>query len=247
MESLKKYNCLIVDDEPPAREILRRYISQIPMLHLAGECGHALQALTLLKQQQIDLLFLDIQMPQITGIELIGTLKQLPKIVLTTAFEQYAVQAFELDVTDYLVKPIRFERFLKAVMKALPDQESSPATELFIQHSETIDHAFLYFRADRKMVKVFLNDILYVESLKDYVKVHTTKGAIVTKYAMAALEAMLPASSFIRVHRSFLVALNKIDSYTNEEINVESGLIPIGGIYRQQVLKTLTKASNGNY
>jgi len=247
MESLKKYNCLIVDDEPPAREILRRYISQVPMLHLAGECGHALQALTLLKQQQIDLLFLDIQMPQITGIELIGTLKQPPKIVLTTAFEQYAVQAFELDVTDYLVKPIRFERFLKAVMKALPDQGSSPATEPVIQHSGTIDHAFLYFRADRKMVKVLLNDILYVESLKDYVKVHTTKGAVVTKYAMAALEAMLPASSFIRVHRSFLVALNKIDSYTHEEINVESGLIPIGGIYRQQVLKTLTEVSNGNY
>ena len=247
MESLKKYNCLIVDDEPPAREVLRRYISQVPMLHLAGECGHALQALTLLKQQQIDLMFLDIQMTQVTGIELIGTLNQPPKIVLTTAFEQYAVQAFELDVTDYLVKPIRFDRFLKAVMKALPDQELLPPTEPVIHHSETIDHAFLYFRADRKMVKVFLNDILYVESLKDYVKVHTAKGAIVTKYAMAALEAMLPATSFIRVHRSFLVALNKIDSYTHEEINVASGLIPIGGIYRQQVLKTLTDTSNGNY
>jgi DNA-binding LytR/AlgR family response regulator len=118
MSSYKKFNCLIVDDEPPAREVLRRYIQQIPMLNLSGECGNALQAITALRQQPIDVLFLDIQMPQISGIHLIETLKQPPKIVLTTAFEQYAVQAFELDVTDYLVKPIRFERFLKAVMKA---------------------------------------------------------------------------------------------------------------------------------
>ncbi len=120
MNQSGKFSCLIVDDEPLAREVLRRYIQQIPMLVLAGECGNALQAVTALKQQQIVLLFLDIQMPQISGMDLIRTLKQPPKIVLTTAFEQYAVQAFELDVTDYLVKPIRFERFLKAVMKALP-------------------------------------------------------------------------------------------------------------------------------
>ena len=117
MKTLKTYNCLIVDDEPPAREIMRRYIAQVPMLTLAGECGNALQAITALKQQQIDILFLDIQMPQISGLDLIGTLVNPPMIILTTAFEQYAVKAFELDVTDYLVKPIRFERFLKAVMK----------------------------------------------------------------------------------------------------------------------------------
>jgi DNA-binding LytR/AlgR family response regulator len=118
METVKEYNCLIVDDEPPAREVLRRYIAEVPMLNLVGECGNALQALTTIKQQQVDLLFLDIQMPQITGLDLIGTLTHSPKIVLTTAFEQYAVQAFNLGVVDYLLKPIRFDRFLKAVMKA---------------------------------------------------------------------------------------------------------------------------------
>ncbi|HEX2606475.1 MAG TPA: response regulator, partial [Flavisolibacter sp.] len=143
----QKYNCLIVDDEPPAREVLRRYIQQIPILELAGECGNALQAIAALREKPIDLLFLDIQMPQINGLTLLEALTQPPKIILTTAFEQYAVQAFELNVTDYLVKPIRFERFLKAVMKALPEQKLAPPTA----SSEVMAPApdFLYFRIDR--------------------------------------------------------------------------------------------------
>ncbi|MFD0795141.1 LytR/AlgR family response regulator transcription factor [Mucilaginibacter litoreus] len=241
MQPDKKYNCLIVDDEPPAREVLRRYISQIPMLSLIGECGNAVQAITMLKQHHIDLLFLDIQMPQVTGLDLIGTLVNPPKIVLTTAFEQYAVRAFELDVTDYLVKPIRFDRFLKAAMKALPEQEGRSDDQTLFNTQDAADHAFLYFRADRKMVKVMLNDILYIESLKDYVKINTTKGPVITKYAITSLEAMLPASSFIRVHRSYLVSVNRIDSYTQEEINLESNIVPIGKLYRLQVLDTLNK------
>lgn len=240
MESRTNYTCLIVDDEPPAREVLRRYIHQVPMLTLIGECTNAIQALTALKQQPIDLLFLDIQLPQLTGMELIGTLSQRPKIVLTTAFEHYAVQAFELDVTDYLLKPISFERFLKSVSKALPDHQLSPISQPFLPHQpETATDAFLYFRAERKMVKVFLRDILYVESLKDYVKIHTTKGAIITKYAITALEAMLPGPSFLRVHRSFLVSLDKIDSFSSDQIAIGPHLIPIGNLYRQQALKLL--------
>ncbi|GAB3787538.1 LytTR family DNA-binding domain-containing protein [Spirosoma horti] len=240
MESRNNYTCLIVDDEPPAREVLRRYINQVPILTLAGECTNAIQALTALKQQPIDLLFLDIQMPPITGIELIRTLTQRPKIVLTTAFEQYALQAFELDVTDYLLKPIRFERFLKSVSKALPDHKLPPISQSLMAHqTETATDAFLYFRADRKMVKVFLRDILYVESLKDYVQLHTTKGSIITKYAITALEAMLPGPSFLRVHRSFLVSLDKIDSFTIDQITIGTHSIPIGNLYRQQALKLL--------
>jgi len=230
----------MVDDEPPAREVLRRYINQVPMLTLMGECTNAIQALTALKQQPIDLLFLDIQLPQLTGIELIGTLSQRPKIVLTTAFEHYAVQAFELDVTDYLVKPISFERFLKSVSKALPDHQLLPISQPLLPHqTETATDAFLYFRAERKMVKVFLRDILYVESLKDYVKIHSTKGPIITKYAITALETMLPGPSFVRVHRSFLVSLDKIDSFSSDQIAIGPHLIPIGNLYRQQVLKSL--------
>jgi len=241
MEIVKKYNCLIVDDEPPAREVLRRYIAQVPMLHLVGECGNALQALTTIKQQQVDLLFLDIQMPQITGLDLIGTLTHSPKVILTTAFEQYAVQAFELGVVDYLLKPIRFDRFLKAVMKALPDDGLSAVNQPAMQTAENADHAFLYFRSDRKMVKVFLNDILYVESLKDYVKIHTAKATVVTKYAMASLEAMLPANAFLRVHRSFLISTDKINSFTADEIDIQGHLIPVGKLYRQQTLNMFNK------
>ena len=243
MKTLKTYNCLIVDDEPPAREIMRRYIAQVPMLTLAGECGNALQAITALKQQQIDILFLDIQMPQISGLDLIGTLVNPPMIILTTAFEQYAVKAFELDVTDYLVKPIRFERFLKAVMKALPEQMLPSETQTAAIVNDSAAPAFLYFRADRKMVKVQLDDILYIESLKDYVRIHTTKGPLMTKYAMASLEAMLPAASFIRVHRSYLVALSKIDSYTTEDIYILNKIIPIGKMYQLQVIASLRKAN----
>ena len=239
MSLSKKFKCLIVDDEPPAREVLRRYISQLPMLELCGECGNAMQALIFLQQQQVDLLFLDIQMPQISGIELIGTLKQHPKIVLTTAFDHYAVQAFELDVTDYLVKPIQFDRFLKAVMKALPEHNTQVPVQTPVTVAEPVNPSFLYFRADRKMVKVVLNEILYIESLKDYVKIFTTAGTVITKHSMAALEAMLPEALFMRVHRSFIVALNKIDSFTKEEIDIQQKFIPIGKLYRQQVLKDL--------
>lgn len=219
---------------------MRRYIAQIPMLTLVGECANALQALTALKQQKIELLFLDIQMPQISGLDLIGTLQQPPNIVLTTAFEQYAVQAFELDVVDYLVKPIQFDRFLKSVMKALPQHDIQQETPPAVNTTESADPAFLYFRADRKMVKVLLNEILYVESLKDYVKIYTTKGPVITKYAIASLEAMLPATSFLRVHRSYLVALHRIDSYTPEDIEIQKAIIPVGKLYRQQMIKTLS-------
>lgn len=239
MSLSRKFNCLIVDDEPPAREVLRRYIRQLPMLALAGECGNALQALALLKEMQVDLLFLDIRMPQVSGIELIRTLTKRPRVILTTAFEQYAVQAFELDVADYLVKPIQFERFVKAVMKALPEQERPNGGGLTGPALPPVSSGFLYFRADRKMVKVLLDDILYVESLKDYVKIYTARGMVLTKHGMAALEAMLPAPGFLRVHRSYLVALARIDSFTQEKITIGQQLIPIGKLYRQAVLKAL--------
>lgn len=242
METPKLYNCLIVDDEPPAREVLRRYIAEVPLLNLIGECGNALQAITALKQQHIDIVFLDIQMPQITGLDLVGTLVNLPKIILTTAFEQYAVRAFELNVTDYLLKPIRFDRFLKAVIKALPEQGLQQVSQRAASVADTSEYAFLYFRTDRKMVKVILNDIQYIESLKDYVKIYTIKGPVITKYAISSLEAMLPAALFLRVHRSYLIAIDKIDAYTHQDINISNSLIPIGKVYRQVVLMALNKA-----
>lgn len=229
--------CLIVDDEPPAREVIRRYIEETPHLTLAGECGNALQALALLQQQTIDLLFLDIRMPQLNGNELLKTLKNPPKVIFTTAYPEYALEGYELDVTDYLLKPVPFERFLKAVNKAFP---SGQATASMPQKpAEKSQEAFVYFRADRKMVKVMLDDIIYVESMKDYVRIITGTGTIISKQSLGSVEEMLPESSFTRVHRSFIVSLKKIRSYTSELIETGNTEIPIGKLYRQDVLRML--------
>ena len=229
---------MIVDDEPPAREILKRYIQQVPILRLADECSNALQALTSLQTKTVDLLFLDVQMPQVTGLELIRSLKSPPAVILTTAFEQYALEAFDLDVTDYLLKPIQFDRFLKAMMKALPREapayQGTETPEISISNQ-----TFLYFRADRKMVKVLINDILYIESLKDYVKIYTEKGMVVTKYAITALEVMLPEDMFVRAHRSFIVSLNKVTSFTPDMIEIGNTQIPVGKLYKQHLFKMM--------
>jgi DNA-binding LytR/AlgR family response regulator len=237
----KTFSCLIVDDEPRAREILKRYIEQVPMLHLIGESSNAIQALAILKINTIDLLFLDVQMPQLTGLELIKLLKNPPAIILTTAFEKYALKAFDLDVADYLLKPIHFDRFLKAIMKALPT-EMAPLKEAGQSDSTIPNPNFLYFRAERKMVKVFTKDILYIESLKDYVKIFTAHGLVITKYSITALEVMLPEDAFVRAHRSYIIALDKITCFTSDSIEINKIHIPIGKLYKQKLLKMMNSS-----
>lgn len=237
MHEPKIIRCLVVDDEPPAREIIRRYIDEVPTLELAGECSNALQAFAFLQQQPVDLLFLDIRMPQLSGIDFLKTLKRPPKVVFTTAYSEYALESYELDVTDYLMKPIPFDRFLKAVNKAFPPGESK--TETAAVAEEKKGDAFLYFRADRKMVKVMLQDILYIESMKDYIRVFTTNGTIITKQSITSVEEMLPEKEFIRVHRSYIVSLNSIKTFTSELIEIDKAEIPIGKLYRNEVLKRL--------
>lgn len=230
--------CLVVDDEPPARDVLRRYIAEIPMLHLAGECANAVEALGLLQRQPIDLLFLDISMPQLKGTELLKILKHPPRVIFTTAHAEYALEGYELDAIDYLLKPIQFDRFLKAVNKAYTI--AAPAAAFAHTPKEALKkEAFVYFRVDRKMVKVMLDDILYAESMKDYIKVTTRQGTIVTKQSISSLEAMLPEDGFVRTHRSFIVSLSKIRSFTSELIEVDRTEIPIGKLFRQGVLKVL--------
>lgn len=232
--------CLIVDDEPPAREVIRRYVDTIPTLQLAGECANAIEALAVLQQQSIDLLFLDIRMPQLEGTDFIKTLKHSPKVIFTTAFAEYALEGYELDVVDYLLKPIRFDRFLKAVNKAFPATgNATEQKQLPSSMPPSPANPFVYFRADRKMVKVMLDDICYIESMKDYVKIHTLQGVIITRQSISSVEHMLPAGSFIRTHRSFIVATQHIRSYTNELIEIEQAEIPIGKLYRNEVLKML--------
>ena len=239
MPDAQKIRCLVVDDEPPAREIIKQYIADTPMLQLEGECGNAIQAISFLQQQQADLIFLDIRMPQLSGTDFLKTLPHPPKVIFTTAHAEYALDGYELDVVDYLLKPIRFDRFLKAVNKAYQYSSLKTAVEKTIPDQEKND-AFVYFRADRKMIKVVLADILYIESMKDYVKVVTAQETIITKQSISSVEAMLPENQFIRSHRSFIVSLQKIKSYTSELIQIGKTEIPIGKLYRSHVLKLLS-------
>lgn len=231
--------CLLVDDEPPARDVLRRYIETVPTLQLCGECANAIEAMSFLQQQPVDLLFLDIHMPQLKGIDLLKILPDRPKVILTTAYSAYAVEGYDLDIVDYLLKPIQFERFLKAVGRAFQQAKlvTSPAGAPVAE--EPRKEGYIYLRADRRMVKVLLQDILYIESMKDYIKVITTGGNIVTKQSITAMEAMLPEQLFLRTHRSFIVSVEKIKSFTTEVVQIQKTEIPIGKLYRHSVLKTL--------
>ncbi len=233
----KLIRCLIVDDEPQAHEVLKAYIAATPSLEWAGSCQNALEVMPMLRENSIDLLFLDIQMPRLLGTELVKTLNPRPKVIFVTAHRDFAMEGFDLDAIDYLLKPVSFERFLKAVNKLTP-----------LQHSSTFDpvpvaQKFLYFRVDRKMVKVWLKDILYVESLKDYVRIFTIQGPLITKLSLSSLVEMLPDEDFIQVHRSFIVSGNQIDAYAPDSIKVGKTEIPVGPLYkntlkeRMQMLK----------
>lgn len=244
MSSRKKIRCLLVDDEPLAREILKQHIAGVASLELSGICSNALEAISFLQENQVDLLFLDIQMPQLLGTNFIRTLKNPPKVIFTTAYRKYAVEGFELDAVDYILKPISFERFLKAVNKLLQTElpaEHMPATSK--DHQQDGQNAFLYFRVDRKMVKVFFNDILFIEALKDYIKIVTPSRSILTKYVLSTLEDLLPADEFLRIHKSYIIAINKIDRYNAENIEIGKHELPIGRIFKQAVNKVLNASS----
>lgn len=231
-------HCIAIDDEPPALEIMKNYIEAIPVLQLEGAFSNAVDALPLLQKNPVDLLFLDIQMPHILGTNFIRTLAKPPKVIFTTAYRKFAVEGFDLDAVDYILKPVSFERFLKAVNKVmrlnLPEGESYPlkATE------NENENDYIYLRADRKNIKVKLADLLFIESLKDYIKVVTKDRTIVSKNSISALEERLPAS-FIRIHRSFIVSLNKIDSFTHDLIQIGKFELPVSRSYRHEVEKIL--------
>jgi DNA-binding LytR/AlgR family response regulator len=245
-----KIHCLVIDDEPPAREILKQHIAGVEALELSGTCSNAVEAVSFLKEHPVDLLFLDIQMPQLFGTNFIRTLKNPPKVIFTTAYRKYAVEGFELNAVDYLLKPISFERFLKAVNKVLQLNISTAQSTLPIpkpkEEQNGQSNSFLYFRAERKMVKVFFRDILYVEGLKDYIKIVTDTKTIVTKYVLSTLEEMLPANEFLRIHKSYIVAINKIDSYDADIIHIGKHQLPIGRLYKLDVNRVLNASSATN-
>ena len=231
--------CLLVDDEPPALEVLESYVREVARLELVASCGNALEAFDVLQRQPVDLLFLDIKMPKMLGTDFLRSLRHPPQVIFTTAYREYAYEGFELDAVDYLLKPISLVRFLKAVAKASPTD--APAADALPELAPAPNpDAFLYFRIDRKMVKVVLRDILYIEGLKDYVKIHTAAGpALVVKQTINGLEEKLSESNFLRIHRSFIVALDKIRTYNARHIEVANQELPIGRLFRPRVEEVL--------
>ncbi|MBK8712036.1 MAG: response regulator transcription factor [Niastella sp.] len=229
-----KLNCLIVDDEPLAIKVLETHIANIPLLHIAGTCANAFMAMDALKKKSIDLMFLDIHMPKLMGQEFLRTLRNPPKVIFTTAYKEYALDAFELDAMDYLLKPITLERLVKAVNKISDVTLPELKEETVLVENE----GFVYFRADRKMVKVAYHNIVYIESMKDYIKiVRVAEKPLLVKQSISSLENILPAHLFLRIHRSYIVAINKIAAFTNHDVEISNIEIPIGRLYAHQLDK----------
>lgn len=226
--------CLIVDDEPLAVTVLETHIDTIPSLEIAGSCHNAFDAMELLKKGNIDLMFLDVQMPKLMGHEFLRTLRNPPKVIFTTAYKEYAIDAFELDAVDYLLKPVTLERLLKAINKI----NNTTVTEVKPETEIVENEGFIYFRADRKMIKVNYRDIMYIESMKDYIKVvRENEKPLIVKQAISAVEEVLPSNLFLRVHRSYIVSLTKISAFTNHDVELAGHEIPIGRLYAQQLEK----------
>jgi DNA-binding LytR/AlgR family response regulator len=232
--------CLAVDDEMLALDLLEDNIKKVPFLELVKACRSAMEAMEVIRNQPIDLLFLDIRMPDISGIQLIKSLHHKPLIIFTTAFSKYATEGYDLDVIDYLLKPYSFERFLKAVNKAYEYMDLRNRASNQSNVKETGAYAnFLFVKADYKLYKINLKDILYIEGLKDYVKIYVGEKPIVTQMSMKALEEKLPPNDFIRVHRSFIVAFHKIDFIQKQMLTIGKKEIPISEHYRDELFKII--------
>lgn len=227
------WKCLLVDDEPLAIEVLKQHISVVEQLEVVGACNNAFKAMEFLKEQPVDLMFLDIHMPRLSGISFVRTLQHPPKVIFTTAYKEYALDAFELDAVDYLLKPISLERFLRAVNKLTQVAVKDPAAAPKPPEGQ---EGFIYFRADRKMVKLFYHEILYIESIKDYIRiVRDGNPPLLVKQSITATEEMLPSNLFLRIHRSFIVAAQKITAFTNNDVEIDKMEIPIGRMYKDQL------------
>jgi DNA-binding LytR/AlgR family response regulator len=227
------WKCLLVDDEPLAIDVLKQHIDVVEQLEVAGTCNNAFKAMEFLQKHAVDILFLDIHMPKLSGISLMRTLQKPPKVIFTTAYKEYAIDAFELEAVDYLLKPISLERFLRAVNKLMQTTLNIPEDPM---KAEKNQEGFVYFRADRKMVKLFYHEILYVESIKDYIKiVREGNPPLLVKQSITSTEEMLPGNLFLRIHRSFIVSVTKITAFTNNDVEIDRVEIPIGRMYKEQL------------
>lgn len=233
-----RYKCIIIEDEPLAAEILQDYIAQIPFLELKHTCSDALGALEFLKSEKTDVIFIDIHLPKLNGLDFIRTLKNPPQIIITTAYREYALDGYEHNVVDYLLKPISFSRFLTAVNKL---KTNTPIPEILFSEGmqSTNDKQHIYINVNKKRIKINLDDILYLESKREYISIVTTNKSYLTKFQLSEIEKHLDKTGFIRVHRSFIVSKSKINAFTATDIEVKGILIPIGRSYKELVLSIL--------
>jgi len=238
--------CLIVDDEPLALHILEDYISKVPFMELVKSTTNPIEALTMVQDGNIDLVFLDVQMPELTGIQFLRIANGKTKVILTTAYPQYALEGYELDVVDYLLKPIAFDRFFKSAQKAQaiihPTAKQATPIEQPIQQTQPQNDFmsdFIFVKSEHKIQKVYLHQILFIEGLKDYISIFTTTERIITLQNMKKMEDTLPSQHFVRVHKSYIVALNKIDSIERSRIRIGDKIIPVGDTYRDDFFKII--------
>lgn len=233
-----KTRCVIVDDEPPARALLASYISRLDNFEVAVEFGNALETFNYLQKNSVDLLFLDIEMPTMTGIELIKSLHHPPRVILTTAFREYASDGFDLDVLDYLVKPISFERFMKAIGKY---HQYLPKTQSETVHHDAFDQAYFFLKVNREQVKIHLKNILFIESIKDYIKIVTGEKTFIAYERLSNMEEKLPEGRFLRIHKSYIISLEKIKAVRHDNIRIGDFDLPLGRVYKRKFQEFFSK------
>ncbi|MEE4116316.1 MAG: LytTR family DNA-binding domain-containing protein [Marinilabiliaceae bacterium] len=235
---LKTVRCIVVDDEPVARDVLESLLSRIEVVELVAKCKNAVEAFNIINMQEIDLVFLDINMPEISGLSFARSINPEIKIIFTTAYREYAVEGFDLQAVDYLLKPISFERLLQSVNRFLRQNHIAKTENPSIE--SPADNDYMFVRSERKMIKVTFDNLLYIESIGDYVKLFMREKTVVTRESLSGIEARLPKDDFLRIHRSFIVAINKIESYTGETIDIKNKELPVSRTYKDSVIRVLS-------
>lgn len=234
----KTVRCIVVDDEPVARDVLESLLSRIDAVELIAKCKNAVEAFNIINNQEIDLIFLDINMPEISGLSFARSINPDLKIIFTTAYREYAVEGFDLQAVDYLLKPISFERLLQSVNRFI--------NQIHTMHEDiapgelSLEGDYIFVRSDRKMIKITFKDLMFVESIGDYVKLHMEEKTVVTRESLSGIEARLPKDDFLRIHRSFIVAVDKIESYTSETIDIKNKELPVSRSYKDYVTRVLS-------
>jgi DNA-binding LytR/AlgR family response regulator len=235
---MQQYNCIIVEDEPLAAEVLQDYIKQVPFLSLKSVCKDAIYAIDVMQKEKIDLIFLDIHLPKLKGLDFIRTMNNPPHIIITTAYHEYALQGYEQNVLDYLLKPVEFNRFLTAVNKLV-----SSNTEKSRRSGSKPAEGYMFFNVNKRKVRISLAEILYIESLKEYIRIVTKEKTIITKFQLGQVDEILSENSFLRIHRSYIVAMDKIDAFTATDVEINNVQIPIGRAYKEIVQSTLDRTT----